>query len=122
MISRRTILLYNFGLAITLLISGLLTIYTLALLNHDSLTIARQADVRAKAVRELAEEQDLERLRSTASFYLRVTEDLKKARDEDTVIFLTDIRYACFLLASIFVVGGLLGIALRTASPLSEPN
>lgn len=121
MISRRTILLYNFGLAATLCFAGLLSLYALGFLAPES-SIATQAAMRTKVVKEIQEEPDLERLRSAAIFYLRLSEDLKKAKDQETVDVFTNIRYGFFVLAWMFFVGGLLQFGVRKDPPTKSDS
>ena len=114
--NRRAILLYNFGLAATLIVCGLLTFYAMAILGHDGVAVEAHSGMRARAAAELSQDQDLEHLRSTAAFYFQVSQELKKARDEETQSFFAEIRYGCFLLAATFFLGGLLGFGVKAVA------
>ncbi len=122
MISRRTVLLYNLGLALTLVVCGLLAMYALNLLGHAPGLEAAQASAQARTAKEIIEDEDIEHLRSTASYYLRLSQDLKRARYSDNVSVLEDIRYGCLLLAGTFVIGGLIGFGAAGARSKERPG
>jgi hypothetical protein len=102
-ITRRTLLIYNFGAAALFVV-----IAALSLLTSDSV-LSRPAALppfdpaSAKAIQE---EPDVERLRSQAAFYFELGRDLKRARYTDTDTSVRDFRVVCLLLAIAFAAGG----------------
>jgi hypothetical protein len=115
MFSKRTLLIYNFGLALMFLVVGTLTMATFEhFLNRPAAAIPPFDAASAKAIHE---EPDLERLRARAAFYFELGRDLKRARYSDTDTLVRDFRFLCFLLGAIFAVGGSMSfVTLRAAS------
>ena len=104
MISKHTLLIFNFGLALTFAILGTLTMATFEhFLNRPAAAIPPFDVASVQAIRE---EQDVEKLRSRAMFYFELGRDLKRARYSDTDTLVRDFRFLCFLLGAIFAVGG----------------
>ncbi len=116
MFSKRTLLIYNFGLAILFLVIGALTMATFEhFLNRPAAAIPPFDAASAKAIHE---EQDLERLRIRAAYYFDLGRDLKRARYSDTDTLVRDFRFLCFLLGAIFAVGGTMSVVtLKAGSP-----
>ena len=109
MFSKRTLLIYNFGLALLFLVVGMLTMATFEhFLNRPPAAIPPFDAASAKAIRE---EQDIEKLRTRAVFYFELGRDLKRARYSDTDTLVRDFRFLCFLLGAIFAVGGTMSLA-----------
>jgi hypothetical protein len=116
--TKRTLLIYNFGLALLFLVVGALTVSTFEhFLNRPAAAIPPFDAASAKA---MAEEQDIERLRMRATFYFELGRDLKKARYSDTDTLVRDFRFLCFLLGAIFTVGG--AMSLATMKVVSTKN
>ena len=108
MFSKRTLLIYNFGLAVLFVVIGALTMATFeGFLNRPAAAIPPFDAASAKAIHE---EQDLERLRGRAVFYFELGRDLKRARYSDTDTLVRDFRFLCFLLGAIFAVGGAMSL------------
>ena len=115
MVTRRTLLIFNFGAAVLFVVMGLLSliVYEQFLLRPTVVPPFDQAS--AVAIRE---EQDLEKLRARATFYFNLGRDLKRARYSDTDTLIRDFRFLCFLLGAMFCVGGAISVAaLRAAQP-----
>jgi len=114
-ITRRTLLIYNFGAALLFVVAGMLSLITFDhLLNRPA--ALPPFDPASAAV--IQEEQDLERLRSQAAFYFELGRDLKRARYSDTDTLIRDFRYFCFLLGVIFAIGGAMSLqATRGMTP-----
>ncbi len=111
MVTRRTILIYNLGLVLVLIVCGLLMTYAATLLGDPAASARTESSAQAKASKEILEDQDIEHLRTTASFYLKLSEDLKRARYADNLSALHDVRDGSFLMAALFGLGALLGFA-----------
>jgi hypothetical protein len=106
--TKRTLLIYNFGLALTFAVIGALTMATFEhFLNRPATAIPPFDVASSQAIRE---EQDIEKLRTRAAFYFDLGRDLKRARYSDTDTLVRDFRFLCFLLGAIFTVGGAMSL------------
>ena len=110
MLTKRTLLIYHFGLALLFVVTGALSMATFEhFLNRPAAAIPPFDAASAKAI---AEEQDLEHLRQRATFYFELGRDLRKARYSDTDTLVRDFRFLCFLLGAIFTVGGTMSLVI----------
>ena len=116
MFTKRTLLIYNFGLALLFAGVGALTMATFEhFLNRPAAAVAPFDPASAKAMNE---EQDIEKLRARAMFYFELARDFRKARYSDTDTLVRDFRFLCFLLGAIFTVGGAMAfVTFRNGSP-----
>jgi hypothetical protein len=123
MITRRTLLLYNFGIAGLLVFIGAMSI-----VGADAAQIKRLNDLpnfNAEARNYLIEEQDIEKLRARSQFYFDVARDLKRARTDDSSKVFKDASTLAFFVALLFAIGGVLQILLgraRKKAGLVEPT
>ena len=104
MITRRTLLLYNFGLAGLLVFIGAMSI-----IGADAAQIKRLNDLpsfNAEARAYITDEQDLERLRTRSLFYFDVARDLKRARVDDSSQVFKDASTLAFFVAVLFAISG----------------
>jgi hypothetical protein len=104
MITRRTLLLYNFGIAGLLVFIG-----ALSMLGVDAAQIKRLNDLpnfNAEARAGITDEQDIERLRTRSVFYFEVARDLKRARSDDSSKVFKDASTLAFFVAALFAVSG----------------
>jgi hypothetical protein len=102
-ITRRTLIIYNFGAALLFAVIG-----ALSLLSFDHL-LSRPAALPPfdpASAKVIQEEPDIERLRSHAAFYFDLGRELKRARYTDTDTSVRDFRLVCLLLILAFAVGG----------------
>jgi hypothetical protein len=114
MISRRALLIYNFGLAVILALVGVLSIFVQdAMVQSSRVTDMPTFDAAAR--KALADEKDLETLRSRSLFYFDVARDLKRARNVETTRLFYDARTLAFLVAGLFALSGVLIIGTTTA-------
>jgi len=107
-ITRRTLLLYNFGIAGLLVFIGAMSI-----LGADAAQIKRLNDLpnfNTEARTAIAEEQDIEKLRTRAQFYFDVARDLKRARTDDSSRVFQDASRLAFFVAALFAIGGVLQV------------
>jgi hypothetical protein len=112
MITRRTLLIYNFGIALIFLAIGTLSVFVTDPLSSRPSILPPFDPASLTAIHE---EQDMERLRSRAGFYFELGRDLKRARYADSDTLFRDFRYLCFVLGSVFVLGGAMSfVATRT--------
>ena len=107
MITRRTLLIYHFGIAMLFLVIGALSLLTFEHFLSRPVVLPPFDPASAKVIQE---EQDVERLRSQAAFYFELGRDLKRARYSDTDTLIRDFRSLCFLLAAIFAAGGAMSL------------
>ncbi len=117
MITRRTLLIYNFGIALIFVIVGTLSLMTFEHFLSRPAILPPFDNASAKAIQE---EQDLERLRTQASFYFELGRELKRARYSDTDTLIRDFRRLCFLLGVIFAVGG--AMSFTVTRPPATPK
>jgi hypothetical protein len=113
-ITRQTLLIYNFGIAAIFVLVGALSMFALSPLL-DRPTIQPPFDVASMAA--IQAEQDMEKLRARAAFYFDLGRDLKRARYADTDIFFADFRNLCFALGVIFAIGGAISLAATRTGP-----
>ena len=106
-ITRRTLIIYNFGIALLFVVIGGLSLITFEHFLNRPAVLPPFDPASAKAIQE---EPDLEHLRSQAAFYFELGRELKRARYSDTDTLIRDFRSLCFLLGAIFVVGGVLSL------------
>ena len=107
MITRRTLIIYNFGAALLFVVVGALSLFTFDHFLNRPVALPPFDPASAKAIQE---EQDIERLRSQAAFYFELGRELKRARYSDTDTLIRDFRSLCFLLALIFAAGGAMSL------------
>ena len=121
MITRRTLLLYNFGIAALLVFIG-----ALSMVGADAAQIKRLNDLpnfNAEARAHITDEQDLERLRTRSLFYFDVARDLKRARTDDSSKVFKDASTLAFFVAALFLVAGVMQVLYgraRTKAGLVE--
>jgi hypothetical protein len=104
MITRRTLLLYNFGIAGLLVFIG-----ALSMVGADAAQIKRLNDLpsfNAEARGFLTDEAEIERLRTRALFYFDVARDLKRARTDDSSRVFKDASTLAFFVAALFAISG----------------
>lgn len=107
MITRRTLIIYNFGIALLFVVIGALSLFAFERFLDRPAVLPPFDPGSAKAI---LEEQDPERLRSQATFYFELGRELKRARYSDTDTLIHDFRSLCFLLGIIFAVGGAMSL------------
>jgi hypothetical protein len=113
MITSRTLLIYNFGIALTFVVIGLLSLLTFEHLLSRPVALPPFDPASSKAIQA---EPDLEKLRSQALFYFELGRDLKRARYSDTDTLVHDFRFLCFLLSVVFAVGGMMAVMATRAA------
>lgn len=113
MLTRRTLLLYNFGIA------GLLAfIGAMSILGADAAQIKRLNDLpnfNAEARAYITDETDLEKLRTRTMFYFDVARDLKRARTDDSSKVFKDASTLAFFVATLFGIGGVMQVLYARA-------
>jgi len=104
-ITRQTLLIYNFGLAIVFIMIGALSLLTYERFVDRPVIQPPFDPVSLTAIKE---ETDVERLRQKAAYYFELGRDLKRARYVDTDTGARDFRIVCFLIGGLLVLGGVM--------------
>jgi hypothetical protein len=110
MITRRALLVFNFGVAGLFLLIGLLSIYAMSIVQPGTGQISVPPAFNVAALQAISEEKEIEKVRSQAVFYYELARDFRKARYAATEGYLYDVRVLSFFVAGLFVIGGLLVI------------
>ena len=118
MFTRRTLLIYNFGIAVAFAVIGALSLITFEQLLNRPTVVPPFDPASQKAIQA---EQDIERLRTQAAFYFTLGRELRRSRYSDTDTLVHDFRYLCFLLGAIFAVGGVMSFAAIRTAPGKSP-
>jgi len=108
MITRRTLLIFNFGVAVLFVLVGLLSVYAMSVVQPNPNQIAVPPAFNVSALRGISEEKDVEKLRSQTIFYYELARDFRLARYAATEGYLYDVRLLSFFVAGLFFIGGLL--------------
>ena len=114
MVTRRTLLFYNFGIGMIFVIIGAISLVMFDQFLFRPAIVPPFDRASAEAIKA---EPDVEKLRNQALFYFGLGRDLKRARYSDTDTLVRDFRYLCFLLGGIFLVGGIMAIAATRKLP-----
>ncbi len=109
-VSRRSLLLFNFGIAVVFIVIGSLSVYSLDLVrpNRASEPTAFAKDARLA----IAEEQSIDAVRARTLYYFDIARDMRRARLRDEVETYNDVRILSFVVAGLFLVGGALALLL----------
>lgn len=108
MVTRRTLLIFNFGIAVLFLMVGLVSVYALNVVQPNPRQIRVPPAFNLTALQGITEEKNLEKLRSQAVFYYELARDFRMARYAATEGYLYDVRLLSFFVSGLFVIGGLL--------------
>ncbi len=112
----RTLLLYDFGIAVVFLLIGYLSVYSLDLVKPNR---ANESPAFAKEARLAVEaEQGVDALRARALFYFDVARDIRRARVQDDVRTYYDAQVLSFVVAGLFLFGGLMAFLLPSSPDL----
>jgi hypothetical protein len=109
-VSLKTLLLYNFGIALVFLVVGALSVYSLDLVKPGRATESAAFSKTAQSAIE--EEPVIENVRARALFYFSAARDIRRARLNDEVSVYYDLRVLSLVVAGLFAIGGLLGLLL----------
>jgi hypothetical protein len=107
MIRQRTLLIYNFGIALTFVAIGLLSLLAFDPFTNRSAIVPPFDSASHVAIQE---EQDVEHLRARAIYYFELGRELKRARYADSDSRFSEFRYLCFALAAAFALGGAMSL------------
>jgi hypothetical protein len=110
------LLIYNFGIALILLTIGFLTVYAGGAMQQAS-RLTELPNFDANSRQAIEQQQELDPLRSRALFYFDLAHELKKARNSDNTRYFYDARTVVWLLAALFILGGLMTLTLPSDKP-----
>jgi hypothetical protein len=108
MITRRTLLIFNFGVAVLFSLVGLLSAYAMSVVQPNRNQVEVPPAFNQSALRAITDEKDLEKLRSQTVFYYELARDFRLARYAATEGYLYDVRLLSFFVSGLFLIGGLL--------------
>lgn len=108
MVTRRTLLIFNFGVSVLFFLVGLLSIYAMSIVQPNPNQVQVPPAFNLSALKGITEEKDLEKLRSQAVFYYELARDFRLARTAATEGYLYDVRLLSFFVGGLFLIGGLL--------------
>ena len=120
MVTRRALLIYNFGIALILLTIGFVTVYAGDAMKQSS-RLTELPNFDAASRKAIEEQPELDPLRSRALFYFDLAHELMKARNSDSTRYFYDARTVVWVLAALFVLGGLMTLTLPRETP-GEPT
>jgi hypothetical protein len=107
-ITRRTLLIFNFGVAVLFLVVGALSVYATSVVQPNPRQVNAPPAFNVSALQSITEEKEVEKLRSQAVFYYELARDFRLARYAATEGYLYDVRLLAFFVAGLFFIGGLL--------------
>ena len=111
MVTRRALLVYNFGIAIILAAVGFLTSYAM-IVTQESSRLTGMPTFDAPARLALEGESEIEKLRARSLFYLELAYELKKSQRIDVSRLFYDARTLAFMVSGLFVLGEVLVLVL----------
>lgn len=111
MVTRRALLIYNFGIALILVVVGFVSVYAAEALQQPS-RLTEMPTFDSDSRQALEQQPDLELLRARALFYFDLARELKKARSVDTTRLFYDARTLAIMVAGLFVLGGVMVLVL----------
>ena len=120
MITRRALLIFNFGLAAILAAVGFASIMAAQDFTQAS-RLTELPNFNMESREAIEKQQDVEQLRSRALFYFELARELKKARSTDTVRLYSDGRTLAFVVAGLFVFCGILVMMMPEMKQSSVP-
>jgi hypothetical protein len=109
-VSLRALLLYNIGIALVFTIIGSLSTYSLDLMKpnraNDSPVFAKESQL------AIEQEPSIDAVRARALYYFGIARDIRRARVADDTRTYYDVRILSFVVAGLFVIGGILALLL----------
>ena len=111
MITRRALLIYNFGIALILVVVGFVSVYAVEALQQPS-RLTEMPTFDADSRQAVEQQKDIEPLRARALFYFDLARELKKARSVDTTRLFYDARTLAIMVAGLFALAGVMLLVL----------
>jgi hypothetical protein len=122
-VTRRALLIYNFGIALILLTIGFVTVYAGDALQQQSSRLTELPNFDSTSRKAIEEQPELDPLRSRALFYFDLAHELKKARNSDNSRYFYDARTVVWVLAALFILAGLMTLTLpKENQPAPAPQ
>ena len=116
MITRRALLIYNFGIALILVVVGMLSVYAVDALQPSS-RVTEMPTFGNDSRQVLEQQQELDALRARALFYFDLARELKKARSVDNTRYFYDARTLAIMVAGLFALAG---VMILTLPPITK--
>ena len=114
-VNLRSVLLFHFGVAAIFVLIGLLSAYSLDLVHPSR---GKEREALGKEARVLIEEErEIEPVRARALYYFDTLRGMRQARVQDTEHLYNDVRLLSFVVAGLFVLGGVLTLLLPSLPP-----
>jgi hypothetical protein len=110
-ITRRALLIYNFGIALILVVVGFVSVYAVEALQQPS-RLTEMPTFDADSRQAVEQQKDIEPLRARALFYFDLARELKKARSVDTTRLFYDARTLAIMVAGLFALAGVMLLVL----------
>jgi hypothetical protein len=121
-VTRRALLIYNFGIALILLTIGFVTVYAGDAMQQSS-RLTELPNFDSTSRKAIEEQPELDPLRARALFYFDLAHELKKARNSDNTRYFYDARTVVWVLAALFILAGLMALTLpKENSPAPLPQ
>ena len=117
-ITRRALLIYNFGIALILVVVGFVSVYAVDALQQPS-RVTEMPTFDTDSRQALEQQKELEALRARALFYFDLAKELKKARGVDNTRYFYDARTLAIMVAGLFALAGVMILALP---PMTKPQ
>ncbi|HZQ75175.1 MAG TPA: hypothetical protein VFB08_19835 [Burkholderiales bacterium] len=112
MVTHRALVIYNFGIALILFAIGLASVLAGDNAAQQSSRLTQLPTFDEGSRQALEQQADLEQLRARTLFYFDLAKELKRARNIDTTRYFYDARTAVWILATLFVLAGLMVLTL----------
>jgi len=111
-VTHRALVIYNFGIALILFAIGLASVLAGDNAAQQSSRLTQLPTFDEGSRQALEQQADLEQLRARTLFYFDLAKELKRARNIDTTRYFYDARTAVWILATLFVLAGLMVLTL----------
>ena len=118
MVTRRAMMIYNFGIALILVAVGVVTLLFSDVAAQQSARLTALPTFDGNSRQAIEEQEDIEQLRQRSLFYFELARELKVARNADTTRYFYETRTTVLILAALFALGGVMGFAAQ--DPVKE--
>ena len=121
MLTRRTLLLFIFGMMLIFLVIGIVSEYALSLEQPAQQQGAQRLFDQAK-VQAIRDDADIERVRGHALYYLELARDMQARKYDAQDLRYYDVRMVAFLASGLFLVVALMIALWRPAAEGQDAN
>ena len=120
MLTRRTLLLFNFGMVLIFVAVGIVSDYALGLAQPAQEQGAQRLFDQTK-VQSIKDETDLERVRGQALYYMDLARDMQARKYDEADLKYYDVGRVAYFAGAAFVLAGLLIALWRPAASVKSP-